>query len=87
MNQNLEERLARLEAKVDYLIRHTLHTDPKVLEQQLQQTAQSNPALIAQLKTLLQARRRMEAIKLYQQSTNSDLLTAQRFVETLDMQP
>lgn len=87
MNQNVEERLARLEAKVDYLIRHTLHLDPKVLEQQLQQTTQSDPALIAQLKALLQANRKLEAIQVYQKSTRCDLITATRFVDTLAMQP
>lgn len=84
----LEERLARLEIKTDYILRAMgvpLERANQAVETELQRQGPGY-ILIEEVKTLLRARRKVEAMQLYGERTGSDFKTTQKAIEALEKQ-
>jgi len=84
----LEEQLARLEIKLNYVISAAgipLEQANQAVETELRRQAPAYD-LIGEVKALLRARRKVEAMQLYGERTGSDFKTTQKAIEELEKQ-
>jgi hypothetical protein len=84
----LEEQLARLEIKLNYVISAAgipVERANQAVETELRRQAPAYD-LIGEVKALLRARRKVEAMQLYGERTGSDFKTTQKAIEALEKQ-
>jgi hypothetical protein len=87
-NEDLERRIARLEAMVGVLLNHIGLSPQKANELVDTELWRQAPAydLIGEVKALLRAKRKVEAMQLYGERTGSDFKTTQKTIEALEKQ-
>ena len=81
----LSSRLARLEAKVNFLLAR-MGINPDDFDVQLRQGAILDPMLRGELLTLLRRNDKIQAIKLYRQRTGVGLKEAKDAMDALERQ-
>jgi hypothetical protein len=84
----LEEQLMRLETKLNYVISATgipAERANQAVETELRRGASAYD-LIGEVKALLRAKRKVEAMQLYGERTGSDFKTTQKAIEVLEKQ-
>ncbi len=87
-NEDLEQRIIRLEAMVRILAGYAGISPQKANELVETELRRQAPAynLLDEVKALLRAKRKVEAMQLYGERTGSDFKTTQRAIESLEKQ-
>jgi hypothetical protein len=85
---NLEQHMARLEALAGVILNH-IGLSPQQANQHVENELRRQAPrydLIEEVKALLRAKRKVEAMQLYGERTGSDFKTTQKAIEVLEKQ-